>query len=134
MQLKMLKEAGLVEQMKYLYSSHGRGDLGSLVRSSDLYDRRSRWFRRLVAEATQRYMLRATVRLAAFYCSTKKRRVQSAVRAHAGVKCPYVGVTAGRLRKGQPASTVTLTLGCVRPAGLPRETFTFSDLYCTKAK
>ena len=36
MRSKMLKEAELVEQItKYLYSSHGRGDLGGLVRSSN---------------------------------------------------------------------------------------------------
>ena len=68
-------------------------------------------------------------KLAAFCCSTKKRRVQSAVRAHVSVECPHAGVIAGCLRKGQPASVVTLTSGRVRPAG---GVYLFSDLYCTR--
>ena len=95
-----------------------------------LYDQRSRWFRRLVTEETRRYMLRATVRQAALYNSTRKRRVRSAMRAHAGVKCPHAGIAVGRLQKGQPASAVTLTSGRVRSADLLRETFTF-PLICT---
>ena len=36
MRSKALMEAELVEQIdKYVYSSHGRGDFGGLVRSSD---------------------------------------------------------------------------------------------------
>ena len=77
---------------------------------------------------TRRYMLTATVRLAALYYLTKERQVQSAARAHAGVECPHTGVTAGRLQKGQPASVVTLMSGRVRPAG---DVYLSSDLYCT---
>ena len=79
-----------------------------------------------MAEATRRYMLTVIVRLAALHCSTGKRRLQLAVRAHAGV-------TVGDPQKGQPAYADTLMLDCVRPAGLPRETFTF-PLVCTVGK
>ena len=79
-----------------------------------------------MAEATQRYMLRATVRQAALYCLTRKRRVQSVARAHAGVECSHVGVIAGCLWKGQLASAVTLTSGCVQPTG---DVYLSADLY-----
>ena len=61
------------------------------------------------------YMLTAAVRLAALHCSTRKQQVQLATGAHTGVECPHVGVTAGRLQKGQPTSAVTVTSGCVQP-------------------
>ena len=48
-----------------------------------------------MAEATRRYMLTATVRLAELHCLARKQRLQSAARAHMGVECPHVDVTAG---------------------------------------
>ena len=93
-----------------------------------LYDWRLRWFQQLMAEAKIH-----AVGQAALYSLTRKRRVRSAARAHVGVEYPHTGVTAGRLRKGQPASTVTLMSGHVWPTGLPRETFTF-PLICTVGK
>ena len=56
--------------------------------------------------------------------------LQSAVRAHAGVKCRHADVTAGGPQKGQPTYVDALTSGCMHSMGLPLETFTF-PLVCT---
>ena len=77
---------------------------------------------------TQRYMLTATVRVAALHRSARKRQLQSAAQAHVGVKCPHADVTADGPQKGQPACT-DVSLRAVRgfPAG---DVYLFAGLHC----
>ena len=75
-------------------------------------------------------MLRVTVRLAAFYCSTKKRRVQSATQAHTRVSNVHTQVS---LREGtvrtRGYTDVRSRAARRSPAG---DIYLSSDLYCSQ--
>ena len=89
-----------------------------------------------MAEATQRYILTTTVRLAELHCSARKRQLQSAARAHAGVECPHADVTAGgpRVARGRDRARIH---GCtdVRPRAVHEspvgDVYLSTGLYCT---
>lgn len=82
-------------------------------------------FQRLMAQATQRYMLTAAVSLSALYCWLESNKYCQMCMT-AGVKRPQpVGATTG-----QPATADLLMSTCGQPAGLPQEMFTLS-LICT---
>ena len=77
-------------------------------------------------------MLRATTRLAALHCSTRKQQVWSAAQAHVGVECLH----ARRCHRGSPVEGTARIHGYtdVRPCAACRsfagDIYLSADLYC----